>query len=171
MKYNYKIKILVVGIIVLFLGVGFQPALANEISDVEEDCGCQPVSRVDLLKVKLLLIRLEAFTNVILSKYEHIPEIQEECGEILDRITSLREMNDEFESHLLLNDEHPWCKFLMPIGNTLTIIIFTLIDLTYYFENNPILLKIIGFLGFSLLPLYTTVLALVILYDCIEPYP
>ena len=60
---------LVVGIIILFLGVGFQPALANEVSttivsDVDEDCGCQPVNKIDLLKVRLLLIRLKIFTNI-----------------------------------------------------------------------------------------------------------
>ena len=89
-------KALVVGIIVLFLGVGFQPALANEVSiaktsDVEEDClECQPVNRVDLLRVRLLLIRLETITNIILSKFGHIPDIEEKCGEILDIIHSNR---------------------------------------------------------------------------------
>ena len=87
-------KALVIGVILLFLGVGIQPALANEVStnavsDVEEDClECQPASRVDLLKVKLLLIRLEAITNVILSKFGHIPEIKEKCEKILETIHS-----------------------------------------------------------------------------------
>ena len=83
-------KALVVGIIVLFLGVGFQPALANEVStnivsDVDEDClECQPVNRADLLRVRLLLIRLEVFINIVLSIFGHIPKIVTICEEILE---------------------------------------------------------------------------------------
>ena len=96
-------KALVCGVILLFLGVGFQPALANKVSissvsDVEEDClECQPVNRVELLRVKLLLIRLEVFTNVILSKFGHIPEIREKCEEASERISeiSITSNNDD----------------------------------------------------------------------------
>ena len=89
-----------VGITILFLGVGFQPALANEVStnvvsDVDENCDeCQPVNRVDLLKVRLLLIRIEAFTNVILSKLGQYQEIKEKCHEILDVIHKNRELDN-----------------------------------------------------------------------------
>jgi len=94
-------KALVVGIIVLFLGVVFQPALANEISinntsNINEDCGCQGVNRVDLLRVKLLLIRLEVFTNILLTNFGHIPELTEKCEEILDIIHSNRGLFNEF---------------------------------------------------------------------------
>ena len=87
-------KVLVVGIIVLFLGVGFQPAFANEInttivSDVDEDClECQPVNNVDILRVRLLVIRIKAITNVILSRFGYIPEVKEKCEEVLELINS-----------------------------------------------------------------------------------
>ena len=112
-------KGLVIGIIVLFLGVGFQPALANEIStnmvsDVDEDClECQPVNRVEILKVKLLLIRIEAITNILLSRFGHITEVKEKYQELSDRIITLRKMNEEFKSNLLLNDDSPICKLIM----------------------------------------------------------
>ena len=105
----HKNILICVGITILFLGVGFQPALANEIStnivsDVDEDClDCQPVNRVELLKVKLLLIRIEAFTNIILSRFGHIPEVKEKCEEILDIINS-EGLNDII------------CNILMRIG-------------------------------------------------------
>ena len=107
-------KALVVVIIVLFLGVVFQPALANEISidvvsDVDEDCvECQPVSRVDLLRFKLLLIRLETFTNIILSKLGHYPEIKEKCEKILETIHS---DNDLF-SEIIWETTGNWRKFI-----------------------------------------------------------
>ena len=103
-------KLLVFGIILLFLGVGFQPALANEIStntvsDVDEDCiECQPVSRVDLLKVRLLLIRLEVFTNVILSRFGNIPRVSEKNEEIYDKISTLKEINNELKLNSSLLD-------------------------------------------------------------------
>ena len=92
----HKKILIVVGITILFLGVGFQPALANEVSisktsDIHEDClECQHISKVELLKVKLLLIRIEAITNVILSKFGHIPEVAEKCQEITNRIETFK---------------------------------------------------------------------------------
>ena len=87
----YK-KGLVVAITILFIGVGIQPVFAsnvsiNESSNIEKNClECKPVNRLDLLTVKLLLIRVEAITNIILSKYRHIPEITEKYEEVLDII-------------------------------------------------------------------------------------
>ena len=86
--------LLSVGITILFLGVGFQPALANEIStttvsDVDEDCfECRPVNKVDVLKLRLLLIRLKAITNIIKMRFGDISEIQERCEEVLELINS-----------------------------------------------------------------------------------
>ena len=100
MSSKYFMKVLVVCIIVLFLGVGFQPALANEIStttvsDVDEDClECQPVNRIDLLKVRLLLIRVEVLTNILMQRFGHIPEIKEKCEEISNRISKLQVLNE-----------------------------------------------------------------------------
>ena len=94
MRNVWYTKTFVLVIIVLFLGVGFQPALANEIptnivSDVDEDClECQPVSRIDLLKIRLLLTRIEVFTKIIMQRFGHIPEVSEKCDEILNIIDS-----------------------------------------------------------------------------------
>lgn len=95
-------KVLVVGVILLFLSVCLQPALANEVpitetSEVEKDCGCQGVKIVELLRYKLLLIKTEAITNVILSNFGHKPEITKKCQEISYRVSVLREMINEFK--------------------------------------------------------------------------
>ena len=151
-------KGLVVGIILLFLGVGFQPALAkdvstNVVSDVDEDCfECQPMSRVDLLKVKLLLIRIEAITDVIVSRFGHIPEIQEKCEEVLD----------------IINSDIHWnfsviCAFIDTIYTSIYNIFkiaFDLYDYFFYNQSNPILavilLAIIGSLEWSMYILYVS---------------
>ena len=132
-------KALVIGVILLFLGVGFQPALANEISAVDEDClECQPVNRVDLLKVKLLLIRLEVFTNIVLSKLGHIPEVKEKCQEVSDKMSILNVITEEL-------------KLVFPIGNIIICIYFLILgsvvfrmwdffdELSTKFEKLPII--------------------------------
>ncbi len=102
---NNKIwkKGLVVGIIVLFIGVGFQPAFANEVSitnktsDVEEDCNCNPVSNLHLIRLERMLNRLEIHTKIlsIFSKYN--PEFKEKYQEISNRISTLKETNNELK--------------------------------------------------------------------------
>ena len=72
---------------------------ANEVEDCLE---CQPVNRFDLLKVKLLMIRLETYTNIILSKFGFISEIEEKCQEILDHINSNRVLEFTLICYFLL---------------------------------------------------------------------
>jgi hypothetical protein len=58
------------------------------VSDVEDDCGCEDVNRYDLFRVKLLLVRLKVYINIILLRFGFIPEVAEKCEEILDVIKS-----------------------------------------------------------------------------------
>ena len=82
---------------------------ANEVEDCVE---CQPMNRVELLKVKLLLIRIEAITNIISSKLGHITEIAEKCEEISEGITTFREKIDNSKVRTLDWDFPIFCKFL-----------------------------------------------------------
>ena len=158
-------KALVVVVILLFLGVGFQPATANEIStnpifDVDEDCfECQPVSRVDLLKVKLLLIRLKSFTNVISSKYGYIPEVAEKCEEISDRITGTS-----------LQDNPPICYLLLIALISMFPLVGIMELILLPFDEDTPLYQIVWYL---LLPYrlfmasyLVSIMVLVELYDC-----
>ena len=165
-------KALVIGVILLFLGVGFQPALANEVSitetsDVDEDClECQPVNRVDLLKVKLLLIRLEAITNVILSKYGHIPEVEEKCQEISENISILKELKEGLNPVLPYQDIPPICYILIP----LFIVLMTLVEWFPHSEI-PILKQILTVIMLTITAQFLIVLSLNILFDCLPPGP
>jgi hypothetical protein len=99
-------KSLVVGVIVLFIGVGVQPAFAlNEsasISDDEDDCNlCPKVSKQHIVRIKDLIDRLDTL-NTKLSKVSKLnPEIEENYQEISDRISTLTEMKEKY----LSNDE------------------------------------------------------------------
>ena len=129
-------KVLVFCIIVLFLGVGFQPALANEIFDVDEDCfDCQPISRVELLKVKLSLIKIEAITNIILSRFSHILEIREKCQEISGKITTFQERINDLSSESIYKNDFLYCTYLFLLFGVclqMYTLIFILSNIIYY---------------------------------------
>ena len=87
-------KGLVLSVIVLFISVGVQPVFAGEsitsTLDKEEDCiECQVSDGFSLLRAKILLFKVKVVTNFILSsRLGKIPEIKEDCQEILDVINS-----------------------------------------------------------------------------------
>ena len=96
----HKKILIVVGITIIFLGVGIQPVLANEVSiaktsDAEEDCNCKPVSSLHLVRLKSLLNRLDKHYNLlsILSKIN--PELSEKYQELYDNIDALTEYHNE----------------------------------------------------------------------------
>ena len=125
-------KGLVVGIIVLFLGVGFQPALANEVaitqtSDVEEDCGCNEVINPKLVFISNLLERVENYVNYIQVKYGYIPDIEEKCNEILTNI------NLRFQAYELI------CDFLWDIYEPISSFQELLQEIGKNLEDNPIM--------------------------------
>ena len=96
-------KGLVVGIIILFVGVGLNPAVAvnpnisviikqeeviednTDISGNEEDCGCNPVDEVD---IDSLSNSVKVFTSFVSVISRGNPEIREKCEEISDIINS-----------------------------------------------------------------------------------
>ena len=166
MRYVCFKKALVVGIIVLFLGVGFQPAIANEVSitktaDVEGDCfDCRPVNRVALLKVKLLLMKLETITNVILSRFGHTPEVAEKCEEVLDIINSNRVLDYPFICVVLLSILFP-VMFIM-------VIIQDIEDLLE--EKFPTISYIFFILLVPFIYIYINLFDLAIEWDCIGPF-
>ena len=57
---------------------------ANEV----EDCNCNPISDLQVVRIERLLDRLESRINFILLRYGHIPEVKEKCEEILSIINS-----------------------------------------------------------------------------------
>ena len=92
--FSWYKKGLVVGVIVLFLGVGIQPAFASETNTTiveSEDCiECQVSDGYSLLKARLLLFRLKVVTNIISSSsLRDLSEVKKDCEEILDIIDSI----------------------------------------------------------------------------------
>ena len=94
-------------------------------SEVVDDCGCQPVNKVDYVRVKLLLKRVEVFTNVILSKFGHIPDVTEKCQEVSNEIKEIRDIINDLKPDL------PWENYPI-ICTTLFILIVQILLLVEF---------------------------------------
>ena len=87
-------KIVVIGIICLFIGVSFQSVIGVETetpvvdNQIEDDCDCEEIDRINDIRVNFLLKRVAVVTNILMSRYEHIPEIKEKGQELLANIDS-----------------------------------------------------------------------------------
>lgn len=115
-------KSLVIGIIVLFIGVVFEPVLANEISisktyDIEEECNiCQPVSKLHLIKLKSLIDKIdkvEKYENILSLMYKLNPEIEEKYQEISNLINNYIETNYELTPELMEGENSTICFILL----------------------------------------------------------
>ena len=99
MKKNMLSKTLAIGVIILFIGIGFQPvfAIENKLSadntEKNEDCDCPEVERFYPIRIKFLLTNLKVVSNIILSRHGYISEIKEICQNILDIIGSNRQLD------------------------------------------------------------------------------
>ena len=171
MKGNMFRKGLVVGIIVLFIGVGIQPAFANEVSitnktsDVEEDCNCNPVSNLHLIRLERMLNRLEMHTKIlsVFSKYN--PEVAEKYQEISNRISTLKETNNE----LKLDSPFQYNLFMCIYLITLLISVGIAIEIVYGLaETFPALIPILYVIDKFLWDLELEVNYLLNYYDCID---
>ena len=93
-------KIIVIGVIALFVGVGFQQAFAVEsrasTDNIEkvEDCDCKGVESQNLVRVKLLFIQLKVVNNILSKRFGHIPEVKEICNDISGNINSFNPLSD-----------------------------------------------------------------------------
>jgi len=167
MKKEWLVKSLALGVVVLFIGVGIQPAISNEVfipvtSSSEDDClECQEVNNVELLKVKLLLLRLEIVTNIILSKLGDIPEIKDKCEKLLDIIHSTP----------MLGNNVIICNLLFFLLLRMYIRFRIIDELYFYFEEtNPAIAEIVYFILGIYSNICYTILDLLFKYNCIYPY-
>jgi len=87
-----------------------------------------------LFRVKLLLVRLEVYINIILLRFGYIPEVAEKCHEILDVINS----NRQWDFPII-------CDIVESIYNQIQDILNYLIDLSTEYRHDPIIHSIILF--------------------------
>jgi hypothetical protein len=109
MKKNMLSKALAIGVIILFVSIGFKPAfaienkLSNDNTEKNEDCNCLEGNRHHPIKIEFLLTKLKVVTNILLLRFGHLPEIKEICQNILDIIGSNRQQDYTLLCNILEN--------------------------------------------------------------------
>ncbi|UCF49034.1 MAG: hypothetical protein JSU91_04610 [Thermoplasmatales archaeon] len=149
-------KTLVVGVIVIFIGVGIQPAVAElsniSKSDSKDDCNLCPkkISKSHIILIESLLNRLEKYDNKLSILFKNNPEIEKRNKAFSNRFLILKEINKNFIFY--------WnfpiiCTFLnILIYSYIFLIIFALFIVRIYhdFPFFHILIDVIIPLGFKL---------------------
>ena len=103
MKLSFVVKILVFGIIVLFLGVSIQPAFAVNISksfsNNEDECTLclQKISKSHIVLFYSLLNRLEKYNIRLSQLYKQYPEFEKNYQDLSESISTLRDKTKELK--------------------------------------------------------------------------
>lgn len=171
---NYKFKKgLIIGIIFLFVGIAFQPAVAvtPNATESEDECNlCPKINNQQITIFKSLIYRLERQINKLSVLSKQNPIMKRKYQEISDGIATLKEMNVESNS-----DDYPKiCDFL---GKLVSIS-----GPTFLFV--AILLNYIRATGLEIIYLISTILSIPIviftwipliayfgIFDCYDFYP
>ena len=110
-------KLLVVGIIVLFVSVGIQPAFAveNKVSTdkVEnvEDCDCQEVSEIDLDNLDKESDRLESYRGLLSLLSKRNSKVAEYYEGLSNSISTLKEIEGDNKSVVCVFLFFRWLRF------------------------------------------------------------
>ena len=117
---NMVYKTLIVGVIVLFVGVGIQPAFAVNVStylsEDENDCNlCPKDSNLHLVRLKSMIDRLETLNNRLSVISKHNPEIADIYRELSDRISTLTGLNLVLKPVTFFWSFPILCTFLYPL--------------------------------------------------------
>ena len=126
-------------------------------SDIIEDCNCNPVSDLQVVRIERLLDRLESRINFILLRYGHIPEVKEKCEEVLDIINSD-----------ILRDFPIICSILENISDA----IYAFEDYCFYmYQVHPIFYIILYPLLYALFPFLFFISIYGMIFGCWDPRP
>jgi len=165
--------VLVIGIMFLFVGIAFQPAIAFTPNsfDSEDDCDiCPKVNNQQITILKSFIYRLERQINKLSVLYEQNPIIKRKYQEISNEIATLKEMN--VESNL---DDYPKiCGFLEILGGITLKIFFLMTLIGNYIRvlGGEIVYKISSILALPILVLLWIPLILYFgIFDCYDFYP
>lgn len=118
MKERILGKGMVVGVILLFIGISIQPAIAgNPInSDNEDDCiVCPKSSKQHFVRFKMLLNKVEALNNKLSAMFKLNPEVAKEYQKLSYKITLLTKINEELKPDILLEKKTIICNIISAI--------------------------------------------------------
>ena len=139
MKQRKIGKALAVAVIILFMGVGIQPAIATiepKTSDNYEDCNLctKKVSKQHLVLIESLLNTLDTFVNKLSVKTKHNPIIEMKYQEFSKRFSFVKEIYMDYMLYwdfpVLLLLHLCICSILL----ILEVSLFAIVFYAWYFE-------------------------------------
>ncbi|KYK23260.1 hypothetical protein AYK21_02870 [Thermoplasmatales archaeon SG8-52-2] len=166
-KQNVFYKTLVIGVVVLFIGIGIQPAIANNVfikaSKSEEDCDiCPTIRNQNFVRIKSMLKRLDNNDNTLSVLSKQYPKIAVIYQELSNKVIN---RNMEFKHNFHLETSLTICDilalFMFPIlmfGSPF----LSLFD--YSVENSKVLLFLISLLGITVTNIFWLPTAIIYFY-------
>ena len=170
-------KILVVGVIVLFIGIGIQPAFAVDTkttisNNQNEDCkSCDEVSESDLIKIDKLLNKVDVYSKLLLMLSKYNSELREMSEELSNQLSNINKLYDEFNINILQQSTRPICFILEPLYAIIWFIWTVSSAICYYaiwcYSLEMVLLLIL-FLPILIVvtPIFMVVEEMIVKFDC-----
>ncbi len=146
-------KMLVIGVIILFIGIGIQPAIASNISitktsDSEDECNlCPSVTKKNLVRLKGIVNSIDKYDNILSKFSKRDPQIAVKYQELSNVIFN---SNNELEYNLPIQNNMSICDILVLLLFPILMFgspFFKLYD--YSVENSKLLLLFISLLGIA----------------------
>ena len=133
-------KTLVFGVIVLFIGVGIQPAFANTHDTYENEDDCElcakKVSKSQLTLLKNLLNRLEKYDDQLPALSELNPEFKEKYQEAYNKLIIFKKLINEFKSDSSNSNNIFLCLPLLILFVSASLVLVFLNPIYWKFEYN-----------------------------------
>jgi hypothetical protein len=157
-KHNVFYKTLVIGVIVLFIGIGIQPAIANNVSitkasESEDDCDiCPTITNRNLARVKSMVNKIENNDNSLSLLSKQCPKIAVKYQEISNKIIN---SNKDLEHNIPLVSSLTICDIIALFMFPILMFGAPFLNLyDYSIENSKVLLFIISLLGIAVAQIF-----------------
>jgi hypothetical protein len=136
-------KSLVVGVIILFIGIGVQPAFAVTSNSIENENDCdlcpKKVSKSQLTLLENSLIRLEKYDNQLSILSKQYPEFEEKYKGAYDKLLIFKEVVTEFKHNPSNSNNIFIClSLLIPIISGMIVLVI-LNPIYWKYEDNLVI--------------------------------
>lgn len=161
-------KALVIGVIILIIGIGIQPVIASNVSNItksdsEDDCNlCPSVSKRNSVRLKSIVNRLEKYDNILSVLSKRDPEIAVKYQKFSNTILN---SNNELEYNLPIENNMSICDIIALIMFPILMFGSPFLELyDYSVENSKLLLLFISLVGIAVTNIFWLPTAIIYFY-------
>jgi hypothetical protein len=169
-------KIFVVGVIVLFVGIGIQPAFANVSntmkSEKDDDCDiCPKISNQEIVRLNSMIYKLRILNKTLSLLSSYNSKYKEKYQDFSNKISNIEELSNDLDDNTQYNDDSIFCNVLFSIVLVYIGIVPPILSLqNFLFENGRLIMSIttliLGFICTVILFPFVTLW----LNNCFNPY-